>query len=84
VNRTNNSAWDLPGKIIRKILMAVVQLYRLLLSPFFGNNCRFYPSCSAYALEVLSKKPVYKALPLIFKRIIKCHPYHAGGYDPVK
>ncbi|MBU0528484.1 membrane protein insertion efficiency factor YidD [bacterium] len=68
----------------RKILKAVIKLYRLFISPILGNNCRFYPTCSQYALDALNKKTFIKAMPLITKRVLKCHPFHSGGYDPVK
>ena len=68
----------------RKILKAVIQLYRLTVSPFLGKNCRFHPSCSQYALDALNTKTFFKALQLILVRISKCHPFHSGGYDPIK
>jgi putative membrane protein insertion efficiency factor len=68
----------------RKILKAIIMLYRLTISPLLGNNCRFHPTCSLYALDALNKKTFFKALPLIIIRVLKCHPFHSGGYDPVK
>ncbi|MCH7762215.1 MAG: membrane protein insertion efficiency factor YidD [Candidatus Marinimicrobia bacterium] len=65
-------------------LLLAVYLYRQTLSPIFGNQCRFHPTCSVYAVEALKTKKVFKALFLILKRISKCHPLHSGGYDPVK
>ena len=89
--RKNLSAWDLMLKalnivdvIIRSGLRLLIIFYRSAVSPFLGNNCRFYPTCSQYALESLEKKPFFKALPLIIIRISKCHPFNSGGYDPVK
>lgn len=70
--------------VLRKILKAVIQFYRFVISPFLGNNCRFHPTCSRYALDALNTKSFLKALPLIIIRISKCHPFHSGGYDPVK
>jgi len=70
--------------LLRTGLKILIKFYRSALSPFLGNNCRFHPTCSQYALDSLEKKPFYKALPLIFIRISKCHPFHSGGYDPVK
>ncbi len=66
------------------ILLLAVYLYRLTLSPIFGNQCRFHPTCSVYAVEALKTKNIISALYLIVKRISKCHPLHSGGYDPVK
>ncbi|MFC1566083.1 membrane protein insertion efficiency factor YidD [Candidatus Neomarinimicrobiota bacterium] len=68
----------------KKILKAAIILYRFFISPFLGNNCRFHPTCSQYALDVLNTKTFLKALPLIVIRVSKCHPFHSGGYDPVK
>ena len=69
---------------LRKIFEAVIKLYRLLISPFLGNNCRFHPTCSRYAIDALNTKTFFQAILLIIKRISKCHPFHNGGYDPVK
>ena len=70
--------------ILEKTLTAVIKLYRFTLSPILGNNCRFHPTCSQYALDALNKKSFFKAIPLIIIRVSKCHPFHSGGYDPVK
>ncbi len=53
------------------------------ISPFLGTNCRFSPSCSQYTLECLERFTILKGLWYSFIRIIKCHPFNAGGYDPV-
>lgn len=66
------------------VLKTLVVLYRLLLAPFMGGQCRFSPSCSAYALEALDVHPPARAAWLSLKRLAKCHPWHAGGHDPVK
>jgi putative membrane protein insertion efficiency factor len=50
----------------------------------FGPSCRFYPTCSAYAIEALQKKGALKGSWLTIKRLLKCHPFHPGGYDPVE
>ena len=70
--------------ILRKILKTVIKIYRLFISPILGNNCRFHPTCSQYAIDALNSKTFFKAIPLITKRVLKCHPFHSGGYDPVK
>ncbi|OGN62220.1 MAG: membrane protein insertion efficiency factor YidD [Chlamydiae bacterium RIFCSPHIGHO2_12_FULL_49_11] len=66
---------------MRRLLIALVRLYQKGISPFLGPCCRFYPSCSHYALSVLQKKPLWRAFGLIIKRLSKCHPFHPGGID---
>ena len=64
--------------------LAVVHGYRFCFSPFFvGRCCRFYPSCSQYALEAIRTHSVLKGLYLTGRRIVRCHPFHPGGLDPV-
>lgn len=65
------------------ILRLPVKAYRLLLSPWVGNSCRFQPTCSAYALEALETHGGIKGSWLTIKRIGKCHPLGKDGYDPV-
>lgn len=67
-----------------KILIKIIGIYQRYLSPLTGPTCRFYPSCSAYAKESLMKHGLFKGLWYSAVRIAKCHPYHPGGYDPVK
>lgn len=69
------------GKLLVKSLLF---LYRTLISPLLGQTCRFYPSCSAYALEAVEKYGVWKGSYLIAMRLAKCHPFHPGGLDPVR
>ena len=61
----------------------LIKGYRFFVSPLLGQNCRFYPSCSAYAEEALTLHGLLKGSWLSAKRIGCCHPWHAGGYDPV-
>jgi len=68
---------------MRKLITTTIRGYQLLVSPFIGNNCRFYPSCSCYAEESVNQYGVLKGVYLTLRRLIKCHRYHAGGYDPV-
>ncbi|MGH8015466.1 MAG: membrane protein insertion efficiency factor YidD [Candidatus Zixiibacteriota bacterium] len=65
-------------------LIFLVQLYRLTLSPIFGNYCRFEPTCSRYALDALTKYGALKGSWLAIRRIGRCHPWHPGGYDPAE
>jgi len=61
----------------------MIQAYRYLLSPVIGTHCRYTPSCSQYALEALEAHGVLRGSWLAVKRVSSCHPWHAGGYDPV-
>ena len=73
----------LPGLLIQRLLLALIVVYRYTLSPFLGKRCRFYPSCSAYAAEALTKYGVLRGSWLAAKRVCCCHPFHPGGHDPV-
>lgn len=68
---------------MKKILIVLVKGYRKFLSPLKKPCCRFYPTCSAYAIEALEKHGAYKGTKLAVKRVLKCHPWHEGGFDPV-
>ncbi len=68
---------------MKKILLFLIATYRYLISPWLGNHCRFYPSCSAYAQEAITEYGAFWGLWLSIKRLSRCHPFHAGGYDPV-
>jgi len=68
---------------MRTFLIFLVDAYRWLLSPWLGNSCRFYPSCSSYAREALSLHGACRGSWLACRRIGRCHPWHPGGYDPV-
>ncbi len=63
--------------------LAIIYIYRYTLSPFIGNQCRFYPTCSHYAEEALKEHGALKGIWLAVKRIGRCHPWHEGGFDPV-
>lgn len=69
--------------LMRQFFLALVQIYRLGFSPFFGGYCRFEPSCSAYALESFQKHTFFRAFFLTTKRLFSCHPGGRFGYDPV-
>ncbi|MEV0896908.1 membrane protein insertion efficiency factor YidD [Actinoplanes sp. NPDC049802] len=66
-----------------RILTAAVVAYRRYLSPVLPARCRFYPSCSAYALEALARHGAIRGTGLAIWRLLRCHPFHPGGYDPV-
>jgi len=63
--------------------LLLIKLYQWFISPILGQRCRFHPSCSWYAIEALKTHGLIKGSWLSFKRILRCHPLHAGGYDPV-
>ncbi|MBP0600393.1 membrane protein insertion efficiency factor YidD [Herbaspirillum sp. LeCh32-8] len=64
-------------------LLLLLRAYKLGVSPFLGQNCRFYPSCSDYAAEAVRLHGAFKGSLLAGKRLCKCHPWHPGGLDPV-
>lgn len=69
--------------MLSRILVALIYVYRWCISPLFGQRCRFYPSCSQYAIEALRNHSLPRALWLVVARLGRCHPWHPGGYDPV-
>jgi putative membrane protein insertion efficiency factor len=68
---------------VKTILIALIKLYRRFISPIKPACCRFYPTCSSYALEAVTVYGTAKGGFLALKRILKCHPFHPGGYDPL-
>ncbi len=69
--------------MIQRMLIAAVQAYRLLLSPWLGSACRFTPTCSAYALQALQQHGATHGSYMVLRRLGRCHPWCAGGHDPV-
>jgi putative membrane protein insertion efficiency factor len=69
--------------MVRKALIGLVRAYRLLLSPWLGSACRFEPTCSAYALQALERHGAAAGTGLTAARLLRCHPWCAGGHDPV-
>ena len=65
-------------------LIWLIHLYQAVVSPWLAPACRFTPSCSRYAVEALQKHGVFRGAVMAVKRILKCHPFSAGGYDPVR
>ena len=63
--------------------MGLLKAYRLVISPLYGNVCRYYPSCSAYALRAVEVHGVLRGSGLAGRRLLRCHPWSPGGYDPV-
>jgi putative membrane protein insertion efficiency factor len=68
---------------MRRLLIFLISCYKACLSPFLGNNCRFYPSCSDYAQEAIAAHGIIKGSYLAVLRVSRCHPWHEGGEDPV-
>ncbi len=68
---------------MRYLFIGLVKFYQMAISPYLGKNCRFVPTCSQYAVEALTKYGTIKGVYLSVKRVLKCHPFHAGGYDPL-
>lgn len=64
--------------------VGLVRFYQLYISPLKGPTCRFYPTCSSYSIQAFKKYGFLKGLWLTIKRVSKCHPFHPGGYDPLK
>jgi uncharacterized protein len=69
---------------MKKVFIQLLNIYRVLISPYIPTQCRFYPSCSCYMQEAIEKKGVPKGIMMGLKRVLKCHPFYPGGYDPVK
>ncbi|HBI56759.1 MAG: membrane protein insertion efficiency factor YidD [Eubacteriales bacterium] len=67
-----------------KIAVLLIKGYRRFISPFLGQNCRFRPTCSAYAIQAYEKYGFFKGSYLTLRRLLRCHPFCAGGYDPLK
>ena len=68
---------------MRSLFIGLIKAYQYLISPLLGPSCRFHPTCSHYAIEAISEYGVLKGGYLSVRRIIKCHPLHEGGHDPV-
>jgi len=68
---------------MKSILQLGVRFYRSWISPALPGSCRFAPSCSTYAQQALEHYGVWKASLLVVRRLLRCHPFHSGGYDPV-
>lgn len=67
----------------RRLGIFCIRVYQWTLSPFIGNQCRFHPTCSQYAIEALEARGLLRGSLLAIRRIGRCHPFHPGGFDPV-
>jgi len=71
--------------LVNKLVIHSIKIYQKFISPLKGvSSCRFYPTCSQYAIDAIEKYGIIKGSFMSIKRILKCHPFHPGGYDPVK
>jgi uncharacterized protein len=71
------------ARVPRLVLIAFVRAYQLMLSPILGGSCRYYPTCSHYAIEALERHGARRGGWLAVRRILRCHPFRPGGFDPV-
>lgn len=69
--------------MVRKLFLLFIRFYQVGISPLIGPHCRFTPTCSQYAYIAISRYGIFKGTYLAVRRILKCHPFHEGGYDPV-
>lgn len=72
-----------PDRALRLIPIGLIRVYRLVLSPLLGPCCRYHPSCSAYAIEAFERHGLWHGSVLTARRLLRCHPGHPGGLDPV-
>ncbi|HWS12907.1 MAG TPA: membrane protein insertion efficiency factor YidD [Rhodocyclaceae bacterium] len=68
---------------MKRLLVLLLRGYQYAISPLLGRSCRFYPSCSDYTLEAIERHGALRGSVLGFKRVMRCHPWHPGGFDPV-
>jgi putative membrane protein insertion efficiency factor len=76
------NVWSIIRQVPAWLVIALVRLYQITLSPWIGRQCRFYPTCSNYMIEAVRKYGVVRGVWRGLCRIGRCHPWHAGGYDP--
>jgi len=68
---------------MKSIAVAMIRFYQLFISPLFPPRCRFHPTCSQYALEAIKRHGFFKGCYLALRRVLRCHPFSQGGFDPV-
>jgi putative membrane protein insertion efficiency factor len=85
LNEERDTTGSPSGKlsIVARLAVEVIGIYRRFVSPMLGNHCRFHPSCSAYAVEAIGLHGLARGSWLAMRRILRCHPFHPGGVDPV-
>jgi len=69
--------------VLRLLLIGLLKAYRFAISPLYGQVCRYHPTCSAYALEAVETHGALRGMWLALRRLLRCHPWNPGGYDPV-
>jgi putative membrane protein insertion efficiency factor len=72
------------GDKMKKLFLFLIRIYQKIISPWTPKSCRFYPTCSEYSKQAIIKYGAFKGGWMGFKRIIRCHPFNPGGYDPVE
>ena len=75
--------YDMEREILKKSFLLLIRFYQVGISPLIGPGCRFQPTCSQYAIIAINRYGVVKGTYLAVRRLLKCHPFHKGGYDPV-
>ncbi len=69
---------------VQKLVIGLLRLYKALLSPLLPSACRFYPTCSEYMIEAVQRYGAVRGVWMGLRRLLRCHPFHAGGFDPVR
>lgn len=70
--------------LLRRVMIAPIRLYQAVVSPAIGQRCRYYPSCSEYAVQAISRFGILRGLVLAAWRLLRCNPFSSGGFDPVE
>tara|TARA_R110000868_G_scaffold236052_4_gene489997 strand:- start:1699 stop:1926 length:228 start_codon:yes stop_codon:yes gene_type:complete len=69
--------------VLKHVFITLIRIYRFAISTLLGNRCRFEPTCSSYAMTAIDQYGCIKGIYMTTRRLLRCHPWHAGGYDPV-
>jgi putative membrane protein insertion efficiency factor len=81
--RSRSQSKSVGKSIICALVCGIITLYQVVISPVLPPSCRFYPSCSTYAIQAITRYGLWRGLGLAGWRLLRCHPFHAGGWDPV-